>query len=427
MKTIIFFLVFIVTANNIFAQASSIPPDELVSSANVDLKRGDYEEAKEYIDYAMTIPETKDRPRTLFAKAQIYVKLQTLEKYKSSYPYRDAFKALEHVVAVKPDYERSAVDGLLNYCATLYYNDGVKAYNEKKYTECIALLSNVVKMNNMNGEKRFNKLDPEVIKQYDTLTAEATITMGNSELYNGQYAEAIPLLVSAKNNAITKSPAVYQSLVETYNKQKDTTDAYAMIEEAKNVFPNEVIFRDYELNYFITTGKQDALIKKLEEASAADPNNADLLYNIATIYLGMINPAEGKRPANAEELSAKSANAFQRLLKLAPDNAGYNYNFGALYFIQANYIIEEMDAIKGSSAAELKKYDDLKAKRDALYSLSLPYFEKAYSIFSVNEHNLTGEDMKNYRTTLLALSKIYAVQSKLEQSSEMKKKYDAMN
>ena len=59
MKTIIFFLVFIVTANNIFAQASSIPPDELVSSANVDLKRGDYEEAKEYIDYAMTIPETK--------------------------------------------------------------------------------------------------------------------------------------------------------------------------------------------------------------------------------------------------------------------------------------------------------------------------------------------------------------------------------
>ena len=85
-----------------------------------------------------------------------------------------------------------------------------------------------------------------------------------------------------------------------------------------------------------------------------------------------------------------------------------------------------MIAITGNSAADLKKYDELKAKRDALFIKSTPYFEKAYDVFSANEANLKGEDKRTYKSTLLALSRVYATQNKLDKSTEMKKKYDAM-
>ena len=282
-----------------------------------------------------------------------------------------------------------------------------------------------MKIHDLNGGKRFEKFP--AIKQYDTVAAEANLTMANSAYYSSKYDEAIPLLITAKNNPITKTPTVYQCLVDAYNKQKNTKDAAAAITEGRAAFPADITLRNYELNYYITSGKQDELIKKLEDASAAEPNNSDLLFNIATTYLGMANPADGKKPANAAELTAKSEDAFQRALKLSPENGGYNYNYGALYFNEGKDVNDLMNAITGSSAADLKKYDELKAKRDGLFIKSAPYFEKAYSVFSANEANLKGEDMKTYKSTLLALSRVYATQSKLDKSTEMKKKYDSLN
>ena len=274
--------------------------------------------------------------------------------------------------------------------------------------------------------KRFDKLPPAALKQFDTVAADAALTMANSAYYAKKYDEAIPLLTNAKNNPITKSPSVYQCLTDAYKQVNDSKNKFATIEEGRAAFPDDVTLRNYELNYYIESGKQDELIKKLEDASAKEPNNSDLLFNIATTYLGMANPKDGKKPANAAELTAKSEDAFQRALKLAPENAGYNYNFGALYFNQATDINDQMNTITGSSAADLKKYDDLKAKRDALFIKSSPYFEKAYSVLAGNESSLKGEDMKTYKSTLLALSRVYATQSKLDKSTEMKKKYDSL-
>ena len=314
---------------------------------------------------------------------------------------------------------------MLLYCAAFYYNDGVRAYNEKKFNDAIDLMKNVMKVYELR--KRFEKLPPAALKQYDSLAADANLTMANSAYYGANYEQAVPLLTSAKNNPITKTPSVYQCLIDAYNKQKDAKDAFATIEEARAAFPDDVTIRNYEINYYINSGKQDDLIKKLEEASAKDPNNADLVFNIATTYLDMANPKDGKKPANYGELTAKSEDAFQRALKISPDNGGYNYNFGALYYNQATDVNDQMNAITGSSAAELKKYDELKAKRDGLFIKSAPYFEKAYSVFSANEATLKGEDKRTYKSTLLALSHVYATQSKLDKATEMKKKYDSLN
>ena len=406
---------------------SGIAQEKYVVSALTALKGGNLEEAKQDIDKAAGAPESKDKPKTLFAKAQIYFAMQNDNKFAATHPYREAAQALLKLAEVKPDYEKTAADQLLLISAFMYYNDGVKTYNDKsnakKYDETSDYMKNVIKIHDLNGGKRFEKLPN--IKSFDTVNADAYLMMANASYYGSKYDEAIPLLVKVKNSPITRTPSVYECLIDAYNKQKNPTEAFAMIEEARKAFPDDVTLRNYELNYFITAGKQDELVKKLEEAAAKEPANADIQFNLATTYLGMANGKDNKKPANSAELYTKSETAFQNATRLSPDNSGYNYNFGALYYNQATEVNDQMNQLS-TSAADQKKYDELKAKRDGLFAKSTPYFEKAYNALSPNESTVKGEDMKTYKSTLLALKEVYARQSKMDKSAEMKKKYEGI-
>jgi tetratricopeptide (TPR) repeat protein len=403
-----------------------IAQDKYVVSANIALNAKNFDEAKSEIDKAMASPETKEKPKALFAKAQIYAAMENVDKYKKDAPYREAAKTLFHLIEVKPDYEKSTVDQLLLFCGFLSYNDGVKAYNEKKYTESADLMRNVVHIYELGGGKRFDKMPVNMQRQFDTVAADANVTLANSAYYGGNMEEAIPLLIKVKNNPIRKQPAVYECLIDAYNRQKNTAQAFATIEEAIKIFPEDATLRNYELNYYIQNGTMDELTKKLEDAEKKEPNNADIVYNLATTYLSMAAPRDGKRPANAAEMLAKSEGAFTRLVKIDPNNPGYNTNFGVLYFNQATDYNDQINAITGSSAADQKKYEELKAKRDALFAKSTPYFEKAYAEFSPDEAKLKGEDLKAYKSVLQALNKVYAMQNKLDKSVEMKAKLDAL-
>ena len=92
---------------------SGIAQDKYVTSANVALNAKNLDEAKEDIDKAMASPETKEKPKALFAKAQIYLSMQAADKYKATNPYREAAQALFKLAEVKADYEKQTVDGML--------------------------------------------------------------------------------------------------------------------------------------------------------------------------------------------------------------------------------------------------------------------------------------------------------------------------
>jgi len=198
-----------------------------------------------------------------------------------------------------------------------------------------------------------------------------------------------------------------------------------VIEEARQTFPDDMVIRNYELNYFIKNGNQEDLLKKTDEALAKDPKNADLLFNEAVIYMNMANPPDGKKPENSGDLNSKAEDAFQRVLVMDPDNASYNYSFATFYYNRASDINDRMNAIKGAQDADVKKQEELKGKADALLTKAMPYFEKAYALLSATANTLRDEDKKAYSATMLALKEIYTSQNKTEKAAEMKTKYDA--
>lgn len=401
----------------------AIAQDKFVVTASQAMQSKNWDEAKDAIDKAMASPETNTKPKALFIKAQVYANLQEQDKYKASSPYREELTALYKLVEVKPDHEKAAVDQLLMRAAFQSFNDGVKAFNEKRYADASDLMRNVTRIHDMGGGKRFSS--HPMAKQFDTVAADANLSIANSTFYAGKYEEAIPLLLKVKNDGIRKSPSVYECLIDAYKNTKKTTEEVAMIDEARKAYPSDVNLRNYELNYYISSGKQEELVKKLEDASAKEPNNADIQFNLATTYLGLANPKDGKKPANAADLATKSETAYTAAVRLAPENAVYNYNFGALYYNQATEFNEQMNAITGTTPTEQKKYDDLKAKRDALFGKSLPYFEKAYNVYSA-QGDVKGEDKGTYKNTLLALKEVYARQNKMDKSLEMKKKFESL-
>jgi len=403
---------------------TGIAQEKYVTSANVALQAGNIDEAKENIDKAMSGAGMQEKPKALFVKGGVYMAMMMSEKYKSTSPYREGAQALMKLAEIKPEYEKETVDQMLIVAGALYYNDAVNKYNSRSdannYIDAAPLFKNVIKIHDLNGGKRFEKF-PRV-KSIDSVAATSAMYIALCSYNSKNYAEAIPLLIAAKDNPITRSAYLYENLIEAYRQVKDKDKELAAIQEARAAYPADQGLRNAELNYFILSGKQDELLKKLEIESAKDPGNSELLFSIAIVYTGMANPKTGDRPSNAADLLKKADDAYQAALKLAPENADLNYNYGAMYNNQAKEINDQMNAITGTSTKETQKYDELKAKRDALFNKALPYVEKAYTLLDAKAASLKGSEKNSYSGSLLILSQIYSIQNKMDKYNEVKKK-----
>ncbi len=404
--------------------------DKYVSSALTALSVKNLDEAKQDIDKAIANPETKEKPKALFAKAQIYFAMQMSDKYKASNPYREGTQALLKLVEVKPDYKPEEVNPVMMYGAFLYYNDGIKTYDEKKYADAAELLKYTVKIHNVGGGKRFEKLGPTA-KSFDTVAVNAEIQVARCAYGLKNNEEVIRVLNNVKGNPIAKNKDNYIILLESYeaynkdNGNKMANEELAAIQEARTAFPDDPNIRNMEMNSFMRNGKMADLLKKMEEGVAKEPNNSDLNYNLGVLYMGLANPKDGKKPANAAEYLTKSETAFATAVKLSPDNPVYNYNFGTLFYDQAYNTNEMMNAITGTTAADNKKYEDLKTKRNAFFAKAQAPYEKAYSIYNAKP-KMDGSDQDVYHATLVALKQIYLIQEKMDQVKDITAKLDAM-
>ena len=407
------------------ASAAPSASDKYVSAALTYLKANDFDNARQEIDKAFAPTETKSSPKALLAKAQIYFAMNGAEKYKGEGLYKEGTKALFKLADTKPDFQRSVVDQLFLAAAFQYYNDGVKSFNDKRNAETNDLMKQVIKIHDLGGGKRFEKFP--LAKQLDTISAEAYFILASTAYSNGKFEDAIPLCIIVKNNPITRTPASFQNLIYAYNLQKNAPKAYEVIEEGRKAYPDDVTLCNYELDYFIENGKKEELLKKADAAIAKYPENANLYFDEAIVYMNMADQPEGKKPAGSVDPFVKSEAAFTHALSIVPDNALYNYSFGTLYYNKASELNDQMNAIKGMSSADMKKQDDLKAKADALLTKAQPYFEKEYSVLAATAGSLVDEDKKAYKATLAALKEIYAAQNKKDKAEDMKRKYDALN
>ncbi|XZF15540.1 tetratricopeptide repeat protein [Chitinophagaceae bacterium MMS25-I14] len=387
---------------------------------------GDYDEAKKAIDAAVLDESTKDDPKAWEIRGDVYMAMLEKGKLTEAQALDEAAKSYMKVVALKPDYDKDEMNQRLLNIAARYYNIGATDYNDKKYAEAGAALKMLVDIHNLDNGKRF-----AYNKTIDTMASQSQQVRAYSAYYDNKLDDAATLLEQIKTDPIVKDPNLYLLLIDIYGKQNKEQQMQAAIAEGRKAFPDNTNLRNQELNQYIKSGKQDELVKKLEDAAAVEKDGktkAEYLYNIGNSYMNMAFPkdANGKdmtKPANYKELVAKAESNYQQALALNADKVDYQYNEGVLYYNQATELNNQMNAL-GTTAADQKKYDALKADRDGMFKKAVPYLEKAYNMLDANSASLSADDKFTYQSSMIALREIYARTSQKDKVDAMKKKID---
>ncbi|PZF71755.1 tetratricopeptide repeat protein [Taibaiella soli] len=399
-----------------------------VTTAIQAMGQGDLDEAQKAIDAAVLDESTKNDEKAWMTRGDVYLKLMEAGKVPQDKAIQEAANSYMKVVQIKPDYKTADMDTRLLNIASSYYNTGITAYNNKQYPEAYNALELPVKIHDLDGGKRF-----AANKSFDTVATEANRVRAYSAFYDNKYDDAAIILNKLKDNPITEEPNNYLMLAEIYSKQNNNAALIKAIEEGRKKYPNDANLRNQELNIYIKSGKTDELIKKLEDAVAAEKDDkvkAELYFNLGNTYNNMAFPkdAAGKdmaKPANYTDMVAKAIAAYQNAIKLEPTKAEYQYNAGAVYFNQATEVNNKMNAITGNTAADNKKFDDLKKQRDGYFTQALPYLEQTYNLLDAKASSLSQDDKYTYQASMMALREIYSRTSQLDKAKAMKAKMDA--
>ncbi|MBS1588413.1 MAG: tetratricopeptide repeat protein [Bacteroidetes bacterium] len=417
----------LLTATTLCFVAVSFAQKSQIRTAKNYLADKNYEKAKSAIEEAVTNDDTKNDPYAWYTRGLVYLAMQGEPANATKDYYQEAGKSFKKAISLKPDYETEDVNNKLFAVAIYNFNAGLMAFDKQNYEGSYNSFGEVTNIQGLDNGKRYGG---KSWVKFDTMARQASLYQGYSAYYANKFDEALPLLLKAKNDPAVRAYNIYLMLADIYEAKQDEANLMAILDEGKKQFPNEKTLVNRELNAYIKANKSDQLVAKLEEAIKSEPNNADFLFTLGIAYDNMANPKDAKgnelpKPANYADVFGKAEQAYKNALQ-ASDKADINYNLGALYFNRAVLVNEQMNAISGTSAADIKKYDGLKAQRDDWFGKALPYLEKTIAQLDPNASTLKGEDKNTYIGALMAAKEISAKLNKLDKATEYKKKLEAI-
>jgi tetratricopeptide (TPR) repeat protein len=175
-----------------------------------------------------------------------------------------------------------------------------------------------------------------------------------------------------KTEAIpSKRGEIYKNLALILVQKGRTEDAKKAIADARKANPEDTSLILTEANLYLETKDFDMYKKLVGEALQKDPNNADLVFNLGVISAGAKNNADAEK-------------YYLKAIEINPNYTNAYLNLAALKLEAEKPIIDEMNKL-GTSAKDMKRYDVLKAQREAVFKGVIPYLKKANELDPKNE------------------------------------------
>lgn len=209
----------------------------------------------------------------------------------------------------------------------------------------------------------------------DAETVFATKKERDQFVKNGLYSdprdEAIP----------SKKGEIYKNIALIYVQQGDIDKAINSIKEAKKENPDDITLLGVEVNLYAELQEKEKFETLTAEILASGNKNSSIFND-----LGLASKTF-KDFKKAEEFYKKS-------IDLDPNNKFPYLNLAVMYIDMAANMLEEMDTL-GTSAADNKKYDQLRKEREKAYENALPNLIKFSEFEPENEGVLnTIKDIK---------------------------------
>jgi tetratricopeptide (TPR) repeat protein len=169
----------------------------------------------------------------------------------------------------------------------------------------------------------------------------------------------------------SKRGEIYKNLALILVQKGRTEEAKKAISDARKANPEDSSLLLTEANLYLETKDYDKYKELVGQALQKDPNNADLVFNLGVISAG------AKNNADAEKYYAKA-------IEINPNYANAYINLAVIKLEAEKPIIDEMNKL-GTSAKDMKRYDELKVKRENVFKSVIPYLKKANELDPKNE------------------------------------------
>tara|TARA_B100001778_G_scaffold15554_1_gene11886 strand:- start:4484 stop:5734 length:1251 start_codon:yes stop_codon:yes gene_type:complete len=263
---------------------------------------------------------------------------------------------------------------------TIYlYYAASSSVNAKEYDKSLTMYKELKSLNFTGIEKQYFALN---------------IITNMEEAFDNKLLRDASVQAKTHSNPTEKKsksryPEIIKNMALIYNQMGDTEKALGAMLEARAENPDDLNLILTEANVYYAMGNIDKFKSLLEYATELDSENPELQYNLGVIA------AEANDVENAKKY-------YTRAIELNPKYVNAYINLAALILGQEESIIEEMNNL-GTSAADDRRYDELRLERKELYFEAIPYLEQAIDIDSnnfqaartlSNIYSATGDDAK---------------------------------
>ncbi len=243
---------------------------------------------------------------------------------------------------------------------SMYYNAALMAQQNKSYDKAIPIYAKLVEMN-YHGTRYY---------AVDAATGD-TMDFSNPKQMENAVKQGAVVNPMADGDI---RPNLYTTLIYLTLDQGDTASYKKYLAEGRAKFPDNVDILKAELQLFFDNKEYDKALANLDKAIATDPQNAVMYYN-----KGVILQTEMNRTGSALE-------AYKKTLEIDPDYTDALYMSSIIYIDSANAIGDKMNELPLNAT---KKYNALEAQQKEVFTVALPFLEKAY------EKNKDDEQVRN--------------------------------
>jgi len=197
----------------------------------------------------------------------------------------------------------------------------------------------------------------------------------------------------------SKIGEIVKNIALIYVSQGENEKALASMSDARAENPDDLGLLLSEANVHLKMGNKEKFKALMEEATKQDPNNAELLYNLGVLAAEAGNLEEAKK-------------YYKKAIEINPNYVDAYNNLAVTILEGEASIVEEMNGL-GTSSADNRKYDELKAKRAELYKEAIPYLSKALELKSSNID--AARTLMNIYSVLGETDKFKAMRTKIEE------------
>src|SRR5690606_6333491 len=169
----------------------------------------------------------------------------------------------------------------------------------------------------------------------------------------------------------SKKGEIYKNTSLILINQGKIEEAQKAVSQARKENPNDTAIMLAEADLYLKLKDNASYSRVVNEILAKEPNNADLIYNLGVLAI------------DANKLDEATAK-FNRVLEINPNYANAYVNLAAVKLRADEVLVEKINNLS-PSAADNKKYEQLRAERISLFNSVLPLLEKAHSLDPKND------------------------------------------